>query len=70
MKRARFKPLGWPGALLVAGGLTAMAAEATTGSAETVTLYGLVKLVSDLVLVIGVLWLTVALVHVIRNATR
>lgn len=44
----RFQPLVWPVALLIAGGLAALAAEATTRSVETVTLYGLVKVVSDL----------------------
>lgn len=68
MKTRRFKPLVWPLALLVAAGLTALVAEATTRSVETVTLYGMVKLVSDLVLVIGVIWLAVAIVRVFRPA--
>ena len=62
----RLKPLVWPVALLIAAGLTALLAEATTRSVETVTLYGMVKLVSDLVLVIGVVWLIVALFRVVR----
>ncbi len=70
MKTRRFKPLVWPLALLVAAGLTALVAEATTRSVETVTLYGMVKLVSDLVLVIGVIWLAVAIVRVFRPAGR
>ena len=57
MRRRVFKPLIWPVALLAAGGVTALLAEATTLSVETVTLYGVVKLVSDLVLLIGVVWL-------------
>jgi hypothetical protein len=48
--RRRLKPLVWPFALLIAGGLTALLAEATTRSVETVTLYGMIKLASDLVL--------------------
>ena len=60
MRRQRFQPLVWPIALLVAGGVTALVAEATTLSVDTVTLYGMLKLVSDLVLVIGVVWLIVA----------
>ena len=64
MKRRRLQPLVWPLALLIAGGLTALLADATTRSVETVTLYGMVKMVSDLVLVIGVVWLVVALVQV------
>ena len=70
MKRRRLRPLVWPLALLIAGGLTALLAEATTRSVETVTLYGMVKLVSDLVLLIGVVWLAAALFRVVRPAKR
>ena len=70
MKRRRFKPLVWPVALLLAGGLTALLADATARSVETATLYGMIKLVSDLVLVIGVVWLIVALFRVVRPAKR
>ena len=66
----RLKPLVWPVALLIAAGLTAMVADAATRSIETVTLYGMVKLVSDLVLVIGVVWLVAALFRVVRPAKR
>ena len=66
----RLKPLVWPVALLIAAGLTALLADATTRSIETVTLYGMIKLVSDLVLVIGVVWLIVALFRVVRPAKR
>lgn len=66
----RLKPLVWPVALLIAGGLTALLAEASTRSVETVTLYGMVKMVSDLVLVIGVIWLIAALFRVVRPARR
>ena len=68
--RRRLKPLVWPVALLIAAGLTALLADATTRSIETVTLYGMIKLVSDLVLVIGVVWLIVALFRVFRPAKR
>ncbi|WP_309628694.1 hypothetical protein [Brevundimonas sp.] len=70
MNRRRLKPLVWPVALLIAGGLTALLAEATTRSVETVTLYGMVKLVSDLVLLIGAVWLIFGLVRVARLAKR
>lgn len=66
----RLKPLVWPFALLIAGGLTALLAEATTRSAETVTLYGMIKMVSDLVLLIAALWLLFGLIRVIRPAKR
>ena len=68
MKARRFKPLVWPVALLIAAGLTALLADATTRSVETITLYGMIRLVSDLVLVIGVVWLTVGLFRVIKPA--
>jgi len=64
VKRRAFKPLIWPVALLAAGGVTGLLGEATTLSVETVTLYGMVKLVSDLVLVIGAVWLFGAAVRV------
>lgn len=70
MKRRAFKPLIWPVALLTAGGVTALLAEATTLSVETVTLYGIVKLVSDLVLVIGIVWLVAAAVRVAMTRVR
>lgn len=66
----RLKPLVWPLALLIAGGLTALLADATTRSVETITLYGMVKLVSDLVLLIGAVWLIGVLFRVIRSAKR
>ncbi len=66
----RMRPLVWPVALLIAAGLTALLADATTRSVETITLYGMVKLVSDLVLVIGIVWLIVGLVRVARPAKR
>ncbi|WP_428151454.1 hypothetical protein [Brevundimonas sp.] len=65
MKRRQLKPFVWPFALLIAGGLTALLADATTRSVETVTLYGMVKLVSDLVLVIGVVSLVVVAVRLL-----
>lgn len=62
------KPLVWPLAVLIASGFTALAAEATARSVETVTLYGLIKMTSDLLLVIGLIWLIPALVQVARRA--
>ena len=70
MKRGRLKPLVWPIALLIAAGLTTLLADAAARSVETVTLYGLIKPVSDLVLLIGIVWLIVALFRVVRAAKR
>ena len=68
--RRRLKPLIWPVALLVAAGLTALLADATTRSVETATLYGMIKLVGDLVLAIGGVWLIVGLVQAARSPKR
>ena len=65
MKHRKLKALVWPLALLIAGGLTALAADATTRSVETITLYGMVKLVSDMTLLIGVVWLIAAVVRIL-----
>ena len=70
MNRRRLKPLVWPVTLLVAGGLIALLAEATAWSAGTVGMYGMAKVVSDLVLVIGGVWLIVALSDVSRRIRR
>ena len=70
MNRRRLKPLVWPVALLIAAGLTALLADATTRSIETVTLYGMIKLVSDLVLVIGVVGLVFGMFRVVRPSPR
>lgn len=70
MRRRRLKSLVWPVALLIAGSLTALLADATTRSVETVTLYGMVKLVSDLVFLIAVVWLVFGLFRVARPAKR
>ncbi len=68
MKRGRLQPLVWPVAVLIASALTALAAEATVQSAQTMTLYGLLKMTSDLVLIIGLVWLVVALIQIVRTA--
>jgi len=69
--RRRFKPLVWPIALLTAGGLIAGAAEAAARSASTITLFGTLKVLSDLTLLIAVVWLIVAVIHIltVRPAT-
>lgn len=70
MNRRRLKPLVLPLALLVAGAVTAGLAEATARSAETLTLYGTVRIVSDLVLLIGAVGLALALIAVIARKDR
>lgn len=70
MKRGRLQPLVWPVALLIASALTALVAEATAQSAQTVTLYGLIKMTSDLVLAIGSIWLVIAVIQIVRAARQ
>ena len=70
MKRGRLQPLVWPVAVLIASGLTGLAAEATARSVQTVTLYGLIKMTSDLLLLIGGVWLVVGVVQVLTPARR
>ncbi len=55
------KPLIWPFALLIAGGLAALVAEATAGGEATAGYYGLIKIVSDLTLLFGAGWAFAAL---------
>ncbi len=70
MKRGRLQPLVWPVAILIASGFTALAAEATARSVETVTLYGLIKMTGDLLLLIGGVWLVVGVVQVLTSAQK
>ena len=70
MRRGRLQPLVWPIAVLIASGLTGLAAEATARSVQTVTLYGLIKMTSDLLLLIGGVWLVVGVVQVLTPARR
>jgi len=68
VKRGRLQPLVWPVAVLIASGLTALAAEATARAVQTVTLYGLIKMTSDLLLPIGGVWLVVGVVQAMTSA--
>lgn len=63
----RFKPLVLPLALLIAGALAALVAELTARSAEAMAVYGMVKIVSDLTLAIGGVWLAIGTVGVLRS---
>jgi len=68
--RRRFQPLVWPLTLLVAGGLIALLAEATAWSDGTVGMYGMAKVVSDLVLGIGGIWLAISAVSLWLDVRR
>lgn len=66
MARSRFKPLVWPVALLLAGVLIGWLAETAVGRWHDYQLYGLTRPVADLLLVIGAIWLIVAVIKVVR----
>ena len=53
----------WPLALLTAGALASGAAETAVGRIQAYQLYGLLRPVADLLLVIGGLWLIIGLVR-------
>lgn len=67
MKRARFRPLVWPVALLLAGAAAGGLAEFAVGQWQAYQVYGLARPVADLLLVIGGTWLVVAVIGTIRN---
>ncbi|HZV84390.1 MAG TPA: hypothetical protein VFF48_05320 [Brevundimonas sp.] len=56
----RLRPLLWPVAILAAGALAGLAAEAAVGRFQNYQLYGLARPVADLLLIIGGVWLVVA----------
>jgi hypothetical protein len=62
MKR-RLKSLVWPLAVLAVGALASWAAETAAGRFEAWGVYGLARPVADLLLVVGGLWLIVALIR-------
>ena len=70
MRQGLLQPLVWPVAVLIASALTALAAEATAQSAETVGLYGMIKVTSDLLLLIGAIMLVVALAQMMMRRSR
>ena len=61
------RPLVWPAAVLLAGTLTGWLAETAVGRWQDYGLYGLTRPVADLLLVIGAVWLVVAVVGVVRG---
>lgn len=62
MKRLRFKPLVWPVSLLALGAMAGWLADAAVGRWQDYHLYGLTRPVADLLMIIGAVWLVVALV--------
>lgn len=67
MKKGRFKPLVWPAALLIVGAAANWLAEFAVGRWQDYQLYSISRPVADLLLVIGVVWLVVAVIGVLRG---
>ena len=67
MKKGRLKPLVWPIALLVVGAAANWLAEFAVGRWQDYQLYSISRPVADLLLVIGPVWLLVAVIGVVRN---
>jgi hypothetical protein len=65
--RPRLRPLVWPAALLGAGLSTGWLAELDVGRWQDYGLYGLARPVADLLLLIGTVWLVVAVIGVVRG---
>ncbi len=63
----RVKPLVWPVALLLAGALAGWLADSAVGRWQDYQLYGLARPVADLLLIIGAVWLVVAVIGVVRD---
>jgi hypothetical protein len=65
--KPRPSPLVWPVALLGAGLSTGWLAEFAVGRWQDYGLYGLARPVADLLLIIGAVWLVVAVIGVVRG---
>jgi hypothetical protein len=67
VKRIRPGPLVWPVTLLTVGAAAGWLAEFAVGRWQDYQLYGLARPVADLLLVIGAVWLVVAVISLIRK---
>lgn len=66
----RYRPLIWPVAVLVIGLLAGWGAETAVARFENYALYGFMRPIADLLLVIGGVWLAAALVQMARRRGR
>ena len=66
MRRRSLKPLVWPVALLVISGMAGWLAETAAGRWQDYQLYGIARPVADLLLIIGGVWLAVAVISMRR----
>jgi hypothetical protein len=67
MKKLRLKPLVWPVALLIVGAAANGLAEFAVGRWQDYQLYSISRPVADLLLIIGAVWLVVAVIAVARG---
>ena len=67
MKKVRLKPLVWPVALLIVGSAANWLAEFAVGRWQDYQLYSISRPVADLLLIIGAVWLVVAVINLIRR---
>jgi hypothetical protein len=66
VKRSRLKPLVWPVSLLTVGAAASWLAEFAVGRWQDYQLYGIARPVADLLLIIGGVWLVVAVIGLVR----
>ena len=67
MKGIRVQPLVWPVALLTVGAAAGWLAEFAVGRWQDYQLYSLSRPLADLLLIIGGVWLVVAVTNVVRG---
>ncbi len=67
VRRRRLKPLIWPLSLLAVGLGAGWLVEFAVGRWQDYQLYGMARPVADLLLIIGVVWLTAAVIGVVRD---
>lgn len=65
-RRSRLKPLVWPVSLLVLGGVGGGLADYAVGRWQDYGLYGLTRPVADLLMIVGAVWLVVAVIGRVR----
>ena len=66
-KQRRLQPLVWPVAVLIIGAAANWLAEFAVGRWQDYQLYGISRPVADLLLIIGAVWLVVAVIGVARG---
>lgn len=67
MTKVRLKPLVWPVVLLIVGAAANWLAEFAVGRWQDYQLYSISRPVADLLLVIGAVWLVMAVISVTRR---